>query len=170
MSLQSRNTALGGIMAALCMICLYGAVYMPTGRISLYALSSIFCGIMVVESGVRWGWVFYGSTAILSLVLIPNKMGIVPYILFFGPYGLIKYHIESFRSRLIGFMLKACFFLLSMAATAYTVKGLFLGEVYSKLPVWALILVGLVIFYIYDYVYTTLIHYYMKKIKHHMRH
>ena len=122
------------------------------------------------RSGIGWGWVCFAATSILSLILIPDKAGVIPYLFFFGPYGLVKYHVESLRARPLHIILKTIFFLISMAAIVYTVKGLLLVNMYSKLPPAVIVPVGLLIFYIYDYVYSMMIYFYIRRIKIHLRH
>lgn len=161
----SKKVALGGVLGALCIICLYLAVYLPTSRLFFYGVSSVFSSIMLVESGNRWAWIFYFATSLLALLLIPNKVGIIPYAAFFGLYGMIKYYIEGIRNTAIELILKGAFFSLGLFLAILVVKELFMGEVFSKLPLWALIIGALVVFYIYDYAYTQFVVFYETRIR-----
>jgi hypothetical protein len=162
---RSKKVALGGVLGTLCMICLYAAVYLPINRIFLYGVSSIFCGIILMETGAKWSWTFYIATSALALLIIPNKIGVIPYILFFGLYGIIKYYIEKLKILALELVLKGTYFLLSAVCIAAIIKDLFLGNVYSKFPLWMLGIAGVVIFYLYDYVYSRFIGYYVTRLK-----
>lgn len=165
MTSMSKKIALGGMLIVLCIFSLYLAAYLPTNRLFFYGLSSLFSSIMLVEAGARWSWIFYGATSILSFFIIPNKPGLLPYITFFGFYGIVKYYIEGIDNLLVCILLKGAFFIFSMSATALIVKELFMGDVYSKLPIWGLAIIGIIIFYIYDYVYTRFLIYYETRLK-----
>ena len=154
MSTNSRGTSLGGILGALCIICIYFASSMPTSRIFLYGLSSIFCGIMVVETDRKWAWVFYGATSILSIFIIPNKAGLVPYILLLGYYGIMKYYIEKIQSVIFEILL--CYIFIKV------VLGL---NISIKFPLWEFGILALAIFYLYDFIYTKFMIYYETKFK-----
>jgi hypothetical protein len=165
MSTNSRGTSLGGILGALCIICIYFASSMPTSRIFLYGLSSIFCGIMVVETDRKWAWVFYGATSILSIFIIPNKAGLVPYILLLGYYGIMKYYIEKIQSVIFEILLKGLMFTASMWACYIFIKVVLGLNISIKFPLWEFGILALAIFYLYDFIYTKFMIYYETKFK-----
>lgn len=160
MASGSKKVALGGVLSVLCIFSLYLAVYLPTNRIFFYGLSSIFSSVIMVEGGAGWAWTFYGATSMLAFFLVPNKIGIIPYVLFFGLYGIVKYYIEGIENVFLQIVLKGGVFLLSMLGTAIIAKEIFMSEVSSKLPLWVIAIIALVIFYVYDYAYTRFIMYY----------
>lgn len=84
MLLKSRNIALNGILGALAVICLLLADVMPVSKISLYVLSSFFVSVVIIEGSVKSGWIFYAATSILGSIIVPDKISMVPYALFFG--------------------------------------------------------------------------------------
>ncbi|KPU43604.1 hypothetical protein OXPF_30450 [Oxobacter pfennigii] len=156
----TKKIALGGMLCVLCIFSLYLAVHLPTNRIFFYGLSSVFASIIMIEGGTKWAFIFYGATSILGMLLIPNKLGVVPYGLFFGLYGIVKYYIEGIANIILQLLLKGGFFILGMGGTAILLQELFMTEVTSRLSIWALTVIGLAIFYLYDYVYTRFVHYY----------
>lgn len=165
MKKRSRIVALGGIFSAICIISLYIAVYMPTNRLFFYSLSSIFVSFIIMESGVKGGWLFYIATSSLSMLLIPNKISLIPYLIFFGIYGIIKYYIESMNKLLIEIILKGIFFLTSEVAIYILYTKVFGMVISSKIPVYWVFGVFVLIFYVYDYVYTKIISYYTARFK-----
>jgi hypothetical protein len=49
---MSRRIAFGGIFTALCVALIYAAAYLPTGRLGMYALSSLAIAGAVIELGI----------------------------------------------------------------------------------------------------------------------
>jgi hypothetical protein len=162
---QSKKVALGGILAALAVICLFFAATLPTARLSLYALSSFFVSVVILEAGVKAGWLFYAATVIVSIIVIPDKIGVFPYVIFFGLYGIVKYYIEKLGKLIPEYIIKFAYFNACFFAAVFFLKELFMVEVAVKLP-WGVIIAAFeIIFFIYDWVYTMFIDYYRNKIK-----
>lgn len=168
-SLDTKKIALNGILGALAVICLFLATVMPTNRLSFYALSSFFIAVSIIESGIRAGWIFYAATSLLALIIVPDKLGIVPYVIFFGLYGLVKYYIEKLDKIIAEYILKFVYFNICLVTALMTISRLFGYELSLKLPWWLLILALEAIFIIYDIVYTLFINYYRNKLKPRMR-
>jgi hypothetical protein len=162
---KTKKIALNGILGAVAVICLLLAVIMPTSRISLYALSSFFVAVSIIESGARAGWLFYAATSLLTLIIVPDKLGIVPYAIFFGLYGIIKFYIEKLDRIVLEYILKFAFFNACMGIATWVARDLFGFAVSSKLPWWVLIIALEVVFFIYDYVYTLFVAYYKDKLR-----
>lgn len=162
---NTRTISLNGILGALCLVSLFLATFMPTNRLALYALSSFFISVAIVESGVKAGWLFYGSTTLLALIIIPEKLGLIPYVIFFGFYGLAKYYIEKLNRIYLEYMLKFIYFNLCLGIAWLLVRQLFVLEITVKLP-WSVVVIALeVVFLIYDFVYTLFIAYYRDRLK-----
>lgn len=162
---KTKRIALNGILGAVAVICLLLAVIMPTSRISFYALSSFFVAVSIIESGARAGWLFYAATSLLALIIVPDKLGIVPYAIFFGLYGIIKFYIEKLDRIVLEYILKFVFFNACMGVAIWAVRDLFGFAVSSKLPWWVLIIALEVVFFVYDYVYTLFVAYYRDKLR-----
>jgi len=162
---KAGKLAVCGILGALAVICLFFAGLAPTGRISLYAVSSFFSAVVIIEAGVKYGWVFYAATTLLGALLLPNKVGIIPYAVFFGLYGIVKFYIEKIGGRLPEYAIKIAYFSVCLAVGVFTVKAFFMQGVEIDLPWWVLIIVFEVLFVVYDYVYTLVIGYYLKGVK-----
>lgn len=162
---NSKMLALSGILLALAVLLLFLATILPTNRLSLYALSSFFVSILVIEYGVKAAWLFYSASCLLGLIIVQNKPGLLPYVIFFGIYGIIKYYIEKINNIVIEYVIKIIYFNLCLAAAIFLVKELFLKEINVKLPWFIIIAAFELIFLVYDYVYTLFIKYYREKLK-----
>ena len=164
-SINTKGMALSGILGALAVISLFFAAILPTSRLSLYVLSSFFISIIIIEYGIKPGWLFYVATSLLSVVLIPDKLGIIPYIIFFGIYGIVKVYIEKINKIVLEYFLKFAYFNICLFVAVYFIKNVFLENITVKLPWWLIIIALEIVFLIYDYVYTMFIAYYREKLK-----
>lgn len=164
-SFKSKTIALNGVLGALAVICLLLADVLPTSKISLYVLSSFFVSVAIIEGGVRAGWIFYAATSLVGFIILPDKISIIPYVLFFGAYGIIKFYIEKLKRIVIEYVLKVIFFNACAGLTLLAAGSLFEGGLASGLT-WG-IFAGLcqVIFLVYDIVYTLFINYYRDRLR-----
>lgn len=162
---KSKTIALNGVLGALAVICLLLADVLPTSKISLYVLSSFFVSVAIIEGGVRAGWIFYAATSLVGFIILPDKISIIPYVLFFGAYGIIKFYIEKLKCIVIEYVLKVIFFNACAGLALLAAGSLFEGGLASGLP-WG-ILAGIcqVIFLVYDIVYTLFINYYRDRLR-----
>lgn len=168
-SKKTFKIALSGILGALAVICLFLATVLPTSRLSLYALSSFFISIVVIEAGIKAGWLFYIATTLLSVILVPDKLEIIPYAVFFGVYGVIKCYIEKINKLILEYLLKFAYFNLCMAVAVLFIRQVFMESIQIQLPWWAIIAALEVVFLIYDVVYTMFIAYYKDKLRKKLR-
>jgi uncharacterized membrane protein len=164
-TLNTKKIALSGIMGALAVVCLLLAAILPTSTLAFYALSSFFISIIIIEFNSRAGLLFYLATSLLSVAIVPDKMAIVPYVLFFGLYGFVKFYIEKLNKLIPEYILKLLFFNICLAAAYFLVRYFFVENITSKLPWWVLIAGLEVVFVIYDYTYTLFIIYYSHRLK-----
>ena len=164
-SINAKRIALIGILGALAVITVLFAALMPTGRLSLYALSSFYVSIVIMEYGIGSGWLFYVVTALLSLIVVPDKIGVLPYVLFFGVYGIIKMYIEKIRKLAVEILLKLLYFNISIGICYILAKEILFGEISINISWWALIVILEVVFIVYDYVYSLFIQYYDDRLR-----
>lgn len=164
-SLNSKKIALNGILGALAVVSLLLAAIIPTNTLSFYALSSFFISVVIVENGIRAGWLFFVATSLLSLIVVPEKLALVPYVVFFGIYGIVKYYIEKLNKLALEYVLKFIYFNICAGIAVVTVRQLFNTALVSRLPWWLLVIALEIVFFVYDYVYTLFIGYYRDKLR-----
>ena len=92
---KTYRLALGGICLALTILFMFGASIAPGVELTLYAISSLFVAVMILESGVKGGVTLYIAAVLLGLLIVPNKVGVLPYVGLFGLYGIVKFFIEK---------------------------------------------------------------------------
>lgn len=163
-TMKAKIIALNGILGALAVICLLLATILPTGRISLYALSSFFIAVSIMESGIKVGWLFYAATSLVGLIVAPEKLALAPYVIFFGFYGIAKYYIEKMGRIIIEHIVKFAYFNACLGVAFLTAREL-VGAAEVKLPWWLPVVVLEIVFFLYDFVFTLFINYYKEKLR-----
>ena len=163
---KTFKLALGGICLALTIIFMFAGAVAPGVELTLFAISSVFIAIMILEAGVSSALLLYLAAVILGLILVPNKIGLVPYIFLFGYYGLVKYFIEKLTKATSQIIIKISFFLLVMCAGLLGFKEIILGAVaLPDYPVAILIVGGIIMMMLYDYIFTLIINFYIRKVQ-----
>lgn len=164
-SYNIKKLSISGIMLALVTVFLLLANILSTSRIALYALCSFIVSVIVIEYGIKAGWAFYFASCILSLIIVPEKLELAVYIIFFGIYAIVKYYIEKLNNIALEYILKYVFFNGVLILLFIMVKYIFTLILDVKFP-WAVIVLALeAAFLVYDYVYTLFIQYYRTKLK-----
>lgn len=170
-----KRITYSAISLALTVIFLYAATVFSTGRIAALGLASLLCGICVSRFGVRYGVTLYIGASILSLLVLPNKMFALLYVLFAGYYPIVKLYIEKLQKLWAEWILKILFFNLALALIYIIVKLFFAPLLTSVLPLLVLhyvvlaVIVMQVIFVIYDWALSYMIGYYdqfLRRIRH----
>lgn len=163
---KTSTIALGGICLAFTIIFMLAASIVPGIELTLFAISSLFIAVMILESGVKSSIILYVAALILGTALIPNKTAIIPYAFFFGYYGILKYFIEKLHSGIIQIAVKAALFTGILCISLLGFKELLLGSIHiPSYPTAILIIAGILLMLVYDYIYTLLINFYLKRIK-----
>lgn len=162
---SAKRIALSGILAACSLLTLFLATILPTNRIFFYGLSSVFCAIIIIEHDIKGGILFYIATSLLALILIPNKLRLIPYIMILGHYPIWKTYIERVNHLGKEIFLKLLVLNLTTGAAYYGFTTFFLISVALPIDLRLVFLIIQPIFIIYDYVFTLFISYYLNKIK-----
>lgn len=167
-SQKTKTAALGGILLALSTATLFLAGVIPGVELTLYAVSSVYTAIMILETNGKAGGLFYIASGLMALIILPNKAAVLPYLFFFGIYGVVKYYIEKIGKQPVEICLKLLYFNLSMGVGILLFRTLFLAN--FQLPDYGnylLILGAQLVFLLYDYIFTLLIAFYKRRFPKH---
>ena len=165
-NINAKKITVAGVLLALSVVTLFGATFVPGVELTLYTLTSAYVAIIVIEFNAGTAWLFYIASVLLSALLVPNKGGLIPYVIFFGVYAIIKYWIE--KSKKLPLPLEIILKLLfcnAMIGSGYV----FFAEAFTgaiRLPdaAWPVLLAGAQLFFlVYDYVLTLVIGFYLKR-------
>ncbi|MEG0291901.1 MAG: hypothetical protein RR495_04715 [Anaerovoracaceae bacterium] len=169
---RNKNTfmvALTGICLAFSVIGVFLASFVPGVELTLYALSSFFVGVVLIETGLKGGVLLYIAATLLIFVIVPNKLAVIPYALFFGIYGIIKYIAEKPENKIVQYAIKLIFYFVVAGISIFAIKGLFFGDMgIPTLGNWALFIGGTFVFVLYDFIYTLGMGFYRDRIKKHI--
>lgn len=86
---NSRNMALGGIMAALAVVIMSMGTMIPVATFVCPVLCMLLLRFVLMSCGSRVAWAWYGAVAILSLLLAPDKEAAAIFA-FLGYYPIVK--------------------------------------------------------------------------------
>ena len=160
---KTRKIALTGILSAFIVIVLFLESIVPTGRLGFYVLAGFILSVVMLEAGVKWAWAAYVVTCASGLLLIPEKLNVL-YVLFFGIYAILKFHIESLRKPWLEILLKFAAFNLFLWPAWSIAKGFLPSSLTEGTMVIVAGIILQVVFAIYDILFTAWIRFYFEKI------
>ena len=155
-------------IAAAAMLCALGVVVLALGSVisvldlTMVALSSIFIFFAVIEMGNPYQYLIYTVTALLSVLLLPDKYSAFLYLIFGGIYPILKQFAERLPT-LFSWVVKFLYFNAVLAAMIYGAKFLF-GVDEEELTI-VLFAMGNLTFFLYDVAMTKLITYYLSSLR-----
>ena len=164
MNKKTRNLSLSALFTAFAVISLYIASIWPTGQLGLTAVASLFVTAAIIESGISYGIYVYIVSSAISMLIVPNRLTPVLFILFFGYYPVIKSLIEKLKYKILQILTKLLVFNISFIIIYYLFSELIIAFIRFDLNVFIIFLIGNIIFLLFDYGYTKLIWFYINRI------
>ncbi len=160
----SLKVALGGSVAALCLLLMFMTGLIPLGLFTFPAVAGVLLVVIAIEISPRWAALVYAAVALLSPVITPDKEAAMLFIAFFGYYPILKALLERMKSRVLEWACKLLIFNLSFLAGYCVLIFLFnqkevlesLGNS-GTLVVAGMWFLGNIVFVIYDLAITRLI-------------
>lgn len=125
------------------------------------ALAAMLTIPVVIEYGKTYPWGIYAATSVLSLLLLPNKMPAMVYVLF-GYYPIVKAYLERLRP-LACRLCKQAVFVVAEVAVIW-LSDVIVGA--DVMPPWyhaALFVAGFLVLNLFDFALTRLITLYVIK-------
>ncbi|ONI39864.1 hypothetical protein AN396_07385 [Candidatus Epulonipiscium fishelsonii] len=150
--MRTKDLALGGILTALTVIILYVSTFMPTSTLTLYGIASIITIIAYIRGSLKVGILVYVSSSILCSMFLPPQIYLM-YILFFGHYGILKGLIEGLNRIILEWVLKLLVFNACVFLGAFLFKVILSINVFEQGFIFQLV-IGQVVFVVYDYALT----------------
>ena len=162
-STQTRRISACGILSALGVICLSVGSLIEVTDLSMIMIASFLIAFAVIEMGKRWAWLIWGVTALLSLLLLPNKLAALLYLMG-GMYPIVKSTLERLRpllswaGKLVAFNgVQILFLLIARELFGMTGPDFSLS--------WGVLLFNNVLFILFDIVLTVFITFYLVKLR-----
>lgn len=153
------------MLAALGVVLLWLGSIVEVVDISMAVVASLFCVFAVIEYGKSAPWLVFAVTAILSLILLPQKTPAAMYALFFGYYPILKEKLERLP-RALSWVLKEVVFNVALVLMLVLSRFLLFGNEAQTLWFYiAFTVLAEVAFPIYDIALTRLISLYLYRLR-----
>lgn len=155
---SSYKVALGGVIAALCLVLMFLTAVFPLLNMVLPLYAGMLITVVAVEISCSWAFVTFAVVAALAFFVTPDKEAWLFFTMFFGYYPVLKACFEKLKSRILRCLCKLAVFNIAVSAAFYILTSV-LGTLdlfeefgfYNKWLIPALLAVGNVIFLFYDY-------------------
>ena len=125
---HTKRITVCAMMAALGVVILYFGALVSVADISMAVIASLLCILATIEYGKPAAFSLFFATAILSVVLLPQKSPAIMYALFVGYYPILKETIEK-RKRFVAWILKEIVFHIALVGIFFAFKYLFAENV-----------------------------------------
>ena len=163
---KTKQLTFCAMFSALGVILLYLGSIIEVVDVSMAVIASLFCVLAVIEYGKGAPWMVFFVTAVLSLLLLPNKSPAVYYAFFFGFYPILKAYFERF-DKVRSWIFKEIVFNVCLAVIVVLIKLFFMPSVSIPFMLYAIAIVlceG--VFVLYDIALTRLITFYLFRLRH----
>ncbi len=165
----SYKVSLGGVVGALSVVLMLLTSLVPFGTYAFPAFAGMLLVCVVIELGYSWAFIVYTVVSVLSFIFLTDKEAALYYVVFLGFYPIIKGLIEKLRYKTLQYVLKFSVFnvcmviafylsisLLSIPKESFNLFGVYLP--------WVFLLLGNVVFIMYDYCISKVVTVYILKI------
>ena len=156
------------MMAAVGVVILYLGSFVEVLDISVAVAASLIATVIVIEYGVASAWSVYGVSAILSLLLLPQKFPAVMYAFFFGYYPIVKQKIERMRGRVVQWLLKSLIFVVATVVMVLFIS-LFTPDAPKGILTVLFATLAFVTLFVYDVALTRVISFYVWRLRHRIK-
>ena len=163
MGLRAKLLARCALLAALGTVLVYLASVLPSGRLALVAVAGLVSAAVVIHCGGKSAAAVFAVSAVLSLLLSPDKGNALLYAAFLGYYPALKSLIEHLHNRVFCWAVKLVLFNAVFALLWFLAQSLLLGGMEVKLPLWLLWPGANVVFVLYDVGLSRLIGVYIRR-------
>ena len=163
--------ALCGVLAALAVALLFLGGTLPFATIACPVLASLVLIPVYAENGAKWGFLWYVTTALLGVLLTPDKETAVLFV-FFGYYPMLKRFLERLPGRTLTWIAKLVYINAAVCAAYGLMIWVFQMEAvaaeFAEAQTWmliALLLLANLTFVLYDLLIVRLEVYYHARLR-----
>ena len=154
----SYRVALGGIVSALCLLCMFLAGIMPLFYLILPMAAGMLLMIIAEEVSMGWAWLTYLAVDILSLLITADKESALVFIMLFGHYPMVRLMIEKLKFKPLKYILKGLIF--NVCAVSFFLVTVFVFgidqmmtdmEELGRFGGAVFLILGNIVFWLYDF-------------------
>lgn len=150
--IKTNRVAGGGVSAALCVVVLFLASFVPNLTLAFLFASSLVIGVCLLRYRLSCTLACYVAASAVSLFLVPDKFVPLAFIALFGNYPIVKLYIEKIRNITAEYIVKLIVFNIYLFMAYVILKAL--GEqAFFDFSMTLLYFVGLVLLLFYDLVF-----------------
>ncbi len=162
---KTVKLAISGIYLALTLAMMFAASVIPGIELSILAITSAIGAFVIIESGIKFGVVFYVAASVLGLLIVPNKLQLIPYIMFFGLYPAVKYLAEKLPKAPLQMTVKLAYFVVVLLIAYFALFEVFFSGINLHGAMQAVIIpAAIVMFLLLDAILSGIINIYFKKV------
>ncbi len=171
---NTTKITVSGVISALAVMLMLGT-NIPIMLYTVPALTGILFLIPAVELSPKWGFLCFGITAILSVILPTEREALIMFIGLLGYYPTVKLLIERLQSRILGIIIKFITFNVSVTGCFFVTSQLlginiFKNEKFSMtVMVVAVYVIGNIAFAVFDFALTRILNIYFIKFRKNVR-
>lgn len=162
----AHRVSLTAMFASMTLLVLFLASILPTLRLSMFFLSSVFVMGLLVEEEIGLALLMFAAVSVLSLLLMPIPR-VLYYVLFFGHYGIAKHYIETrVKDKVLAFVVKLLYYNAAIALIYVLARQAVIEDILISSWAFAVIIVAAeAAFILYDFVFTKVTKYYINNIR-----
>ncbi len=164
---SAKKLAIAAMLAAVAVVLLCASSFIPTGRAAFAAVAGLVSAAALIECGMLHSVLCFAVSALLGIILTPDRTAAIMYAVFLGYYPIVKGIIEKKSgSRLIEWVLKLAAFNAALALLWFVYKFGF-TEFNIKIKgilIPAAVVAADVVFIIYDIGLSKLIYFYITRV------
>ncbi len=150
--MKSQKIATGGLLCALSLLFLYLCNVVPSGKIAMMCLSSFCIGLCVALINIKFSIIAFLAVSILGLMLLPNKVIPLLFILFFGNYPVAKLFLEKIKKTYLMWIVKFIVFNIYAVVTYFVITCFINVEINFAVPM--IILIANFAYVVYDFAFS----------------
>ncbi|MBR4626386.1 MAG: hypothetical protein IKO47_01530 [Ruminococcus sp.] len=121
----SYRVALGGIVAALCLVTMFLAGVVPALYIVLPMIAGVLMMIIAEEVSKSWAFLTYIAVSILSMFITFDKEAALLFIMLFGHYPILRLYITKIPLKLLRCAVKLAVFNICVIGYFYVTVYIF---------------------------------------------
>ena len=161
-----KKLALCSALAALSVLILLLASVVTPVSVALSALAGLIPAVAVIHCGLWWSLGVYAVSGGLGLLLLPSRLPVILYLLFFGLYPVAKSLLERIRQPIVCWIAKAVFALVCAVLIYLLLRTLAIIPPVAAFAWWHLgvAVVLLAAFVFYDFAFSALVSFYQRRI------
>ncbi len=156
------------MFGAFSLLFLYLAWLLPVAQLAMFFISSVFVMGIMIEERTGAAILCVVSVSLLGFLILPEKTFILPYVFFFGHYGIGKYLIERKRTSISAIAFKIIYFGAALALMYFLFPSRLFALLPFDLPQAAFFVVMGLFFLAYDFLFSKVAQFYDDRIRRHL--